>query len=194
MKYLKIINIFLLSVCALFLFSCSNKKDSTRKAVENFLSTEIIINDNLIPIVHGEVNNTINIPEGIRMIIYYDSIGCRQCRVSHLTDINSIFEYFADSFKIAYPMIIFSPSETEKSELLQNLKDSEFYYPTWLDENNSFMKRNPQIPTEDGFHTFLLDKKNKVVLTGSPVYNLKLWDLYKKTINELITNGGELEK
>jgi hypothetical protein len=33
-----------------------------------------------------------------------------------------------------------------------------------------------------------------VILAGNPVNSLKLWDLYKKTINELIENGGEMKE
>ena len=35
-------------------------------------------------------------------------------------------------------------------------------------------------------HSFLLDKDNRVVLTGNPIGNEPLWELYKEQIRELI--------
>lgn len=34
------------------------------------------------------------------------------------------------------------------------------------------------------YHTFLLDRQNRVVLVGNPIGNERLWELYKKEIRE----------
>jgi hypothetical protein len=45
------------------------------------------------------------------------------------------------------------------------------------------MKLN-NFPQEREYQCFLLDKQNRVVMVGNPVYNHAIWELYKKIINE----------
>ena len=59
------------------------------------------------------------------------------------------------------------------------------------DSAKLFLNANP-IPSDFRFHTFLLDRENRVVLVGSPIGNAKMWDLYKSTIARLVANGGTL--
>jgi hypothetical protein len=54
----------------------------------------------------------------------------------------------------------------------------------------AFPRANPHIPTDERLHTFLLDRDGKVVLVGDPANNSELWELYKKTITELVENNG----
>ncbi len=59
------------------------------------------------------------------------------------------------------------------------------------DSSRLFLTTNP-IPSDYRFHTFLLDKDNRVVLVGSPIGNPKMWELYKSTIARLAAHGGTL--
>ncbi len=67
-----------------------------------------------------------------------------------------------------------------------------FDYPVFLDTAGVFERSNPGLPANPVFHTFLLDRENRVVLVGSPIGNAKMWDLYKSTIARLVANGGTL--
>lgn len=44
------------------------------------------------------------------------------------------------------------------------------------------MNKLNHFPTDMAFHTFLLDKENKVVAIGNPIHNSKVKELYLKII------------
>ncbi|MDR3093410.1 MAG: hypothetical protein LBU62_02055, partial [Bacteroidales bacterium] len=58
--------------------------------------------------------------------------------------------------------------------------------PVYIDKESFFHKKNPNIPSDERMHTFLLDENNKVVLVGSPIRNEMLWELYKELIQSQI--------
>lgn len=78
-----------------------------------------------------------------------------------------------------YPMFIFQSSDTEKIKAIG--KADHFDHPVYLDRNADFVKLNP-LPDNSSFHTFLLDKNNKVLVIGNPVLNPTVKDLYIKEI------------
>ena len=79
-----------------------------------------------------------------------------------------------------------SPDNTE--ELLRLVKFQDFHYPIHLDEEDSLDKLN-NFPQDVTFHTFLLDKDNKVLAIGNPIHNPRVKALYMKIIR-----GGKQEK
>ena len=54
--------------------------------------------------------------------------------------------------------------------------------PVIYDSISNFISANG-LPQESAYHTLLLDKNNRVRLIGSPINNDKLWELYKKEID-----------
>ena len=69
----------------------------------------------------------------------------------------------------------------DKKELLSILKNIQFNYPIYIDEQDELNKLN-KLPTNQSFQCFLLDKDNKVVLLENPINNYKIWELYKKQL------------
>jgi len=51
-----------------------------------------------------------------------------------------------------------------------------------FDENNDFFRKNT-IPSNPMYQTMLLDRMNKIVLIGNPIYNEQLKELYINVIN-----------
>ena len=72
------------------------------------------------------------------------------------------------------------------------LKVNQLDYPVFIDQYATFVHQNPNLPKNQQLHSFLLDKNNRVVLVGNPLYNPALWALYKRTIQEMIDNDGVL--
>jgi len=102
---------------------------------------------------------------------------------------------YADSLSQWFSIIyLFTPQKEDVNRLNILLKSDKFDYPVFIDFNGSFVKQNPKIPKNRQLHSFLLDKNNKVVLIGSPLYNPMLWELYKRTIYKMIDNDGVLPK
>ena len=40
------------------------------------------------------------------------------------------------------------------------------------------------------YNVFLLDRNNKIILLGNPIYNRDLKSLYMNTINNMLAHGG----
>jgi hypothetical protein len=80
-------------------------------------------------------------------------------------------------------LFFFNPKQNGFHELRQILIVNNFNYPVFVDKENEIMRLN-NFPKELEYQCFLLDKDNKVVLVGNPVYNSGIWTLYKKIINE----------
>lgn len=51
-----------------------------------------------------------------------------------------------------------------------------------MDKQDSIAKLN-RFPLESNLHTFLLDKNNRVIAVGNPVYNPKIKKLYFNIIS-----------
>ncbi len=52
----------------------------------------------------------------------------------------------------------------------------------YIDTCNAFLDANPQIPDNEMFHTFVINKDGKVLMVGNPFANEKMEALFKKVI------------
>lgn len=119
-----------------------------------------------------------------KVLIYIDSVGCTRCKLQ----LNRWKELkvYTDSLtngSLSY-VFIFQSSDTEKIKAIG--KADHFDHPVYLDRNADFVKLNP-LPDNSSFHTFLLDKDNKVLVIGNPVLNPTVKDLYIKEISGMQT-------
>lgn len=129
-----------------------------------------------------------------QLIIWFDSLDCHSCRLKLLNEFeeNPILEY-SDASDDEFSMkIIISPQKKDISLFKCAADSNDFNYLIWIDENSEFLTMNPHLPHDMRLRSFLLDKNRKVVLIGDPLYNPRLWELYKTTIKRLIENGGTL--
>jgi hypothetical protein len=161
--------------------------------MEKFARKGIIVPVGMKQIVEGRDTVMLNAEtETIRLVFYIDSMACSSCRLNRMFVYSDVVDYrktVGDRFS---PLFVFSPPHSKVGEVMRTLEFSEFAYPVFIDEHGAFPAANPHIPADSRFHTFLLDKNGKVVVVGDPVNNPDLWELYKKTIAELIANGGTL--
>ncbi|MDR2890528.1 MAG: hypothetical protein LBV18_02850 [Alistipes sp.] len=75
-------------------------------------------------------------------------------------------------------------SEKGSEGFRQKLISTSFNYPVLCDPAGEFEKNNT-LPKNELYHVFLLDQDNKIVLSGSPIYNPGLWNLYESKIASL---------
>ena len=104
-----------------------------------------------------------------------DTVGCTSCQLQ--------LERWLDwvdclknksSYSVSY-LFDFYPKNTE--ELVDLLRFYDFSVPVCIDETDRLNQLN-KFPAGGKFHTFLLDRDNKVVLVGSPVNNENIAELY----------------
>jgi hypothetical protein len=65
-------------------------------------------------------------------------------------------------------LFVFHPkSKKDLSELNYLMKRDRFDYPVWIDTEYSFNGTN-KLPDNSIFHSFLIDRQNKVAAVGNP--------------------------
>lgn len=171
----------LLKSCfSIFVFYCmiGCHSNSNLKIIEYWQNKKIQIPDHLCWKSFGKdtfvSNNILNTP--FKILIYIDSIGCSPCRLQLPEWKTLMNECKQSNIEISFLFVIHS---SNYRPLESEFYFEDFSYPVIYDYNNDINKMN-QFPKEHNFHTFLLDKDNKVLLVGSPINNRKMWRLYKQ--------------
>lgn len=115
-----------------------------------------------------------------KYIVYIDSTQCSTCNIEQLYH----WKEFIDKFEtVAFYFIIAPQSKAAVSSLPRHFYKTSLNYPIFIDENYSFMRNNPHIPSDPTYHNLLLDKDNKVLMVGSPIYNDKIEKLLYEIVN-----------
>ena len=175
----------------LFLFSCIENKGNAVAMVEQWIGRKILFPNEMV-FTRQTVDTlfqVLNQRHTYTIVNYVDSSGCTSCKMQLprwnelITELNSLSQTGV-SF-----LLILNPKKT--SDAIYALKYNDFHYPVCIDLKNDFGILN-QIPSDEMFQTFLLDKENKVLAIGNPVHNPKVKELYLKIIQgEKIGRGDE---
>ena len=185
MKYLLIpISIILLSSCT---------KHPRKKQIGQLFSTEIILPDTSS--LFNKALDSINLNIPAKMVVYFDAETCASCALSRIWEWDEVSHITQASNGKYQTLFIFTPKQKDLSTVKRVFQGMHMENKlVYIDDRQDFITNNPTIPEDAMFHTFLLDRKNKIVLVGNPVHNEKLWELYKNTIDQLIKNEGVLNR
>lgn len=183
---------YLLSISLLFfLFSCGNqKKENIEILLQTWSGKEILFPANSIFTVKGKDTVDFSISGKFKILTYVDSIGCVSCKLQlgkwkeFMEEINSM-----ETTPIQF-LFFFSPEK--RRDFWGTLRSENFTYPICIDDKNQLNELNHFPLNDAAFHTFLLDKDNKVLAIGNPIHNPKVKELYQKIIKgEKIERGDE---
>jgi hypothetical protein len=179
MKRQVLVLIFLI-IASILCFGCSNsRKREVVHSIRKFNGKTVLIVDSVYYDKNGRFF-TRNSNEYL-IVSYYDTDICSECTIDGLLkwqkELDSIFNSsFAPLFLLFHsPLDVFS-------EIVSHLSKNGFRYPIYYDPEGYFIKDNPCIPEDHFLHTFLIDENNKVILSGIPIKNERLWQLYVQTI------------
>lgn len=166
------------------LSSCSEYQ--IKKGIKEMQSQSFEINyDSLLCISNSECEFGIKDNADYRWVVYFDSVNCKPCLVKSLADNWTVFMKDLSKQKIdAKYVFIFSAKACDSLDYRKALENNEFNYPIFLDTLNIISHRNPQMPDNPIFHTFLLNDSSRVMLIGNPANNDKIkkmfYDIVKK--------------
>lgn len=166
------------------LVSCNTRERNQVQLVRAWQGKEIVYPDDFVYTVYGE--DTIKTTEKFQFQIfsYVDSIGCMSCKLKL-----GLWKSFIEELNAYYNVSILFVFQTEMSEETKYiLKRYNFNYPVVFNKGDAFIALN-NLPADDNFRTFLLDKDNKVLAIGNPIHNPKVKELYLKIIQ-----GEEVEQ
>jgi len=112
-----------------------------------------------------------------KVFTYVDSIGCSSCQMEMWLWKPYIDACKQQNFDVSFIFVVHSSDyERFDSDVLMY----EFDFPIFYDYENRFGRANNFMSSFN--RTFLLDKDNRVLLTGSPINNSKLWEQYIEKI------------
>ena len=116
-----------------------------------------------------------------RILNYVDSVGCLSCNLK-LQEWNMLSKEFQDKNCQVTPLFVFYPGNVAKIREIRTLaKNNKTDFPIIIDTLNVINRLN-KFPEDTRFHTYLLDKDNKVLAIGNPVLNPAVKELYLKII------------
>lgn len=174
-------NIVLTGCILLSLSSCSERQ-KLRKTMSKFVQSEIQIPDDLECMYNREltiINKDTLKP--YKLIVYYDSLDCSSCRISHLMDLYPLYD-MADTSNFSV-ITIFSPKKENLEEVSFQIQILDPTIPVYIDRLGSFAQFNQGIPLDVKFHSFLVNNDDIVVLVGNPLYNENIAGLLNIIIN-----------
>lgn len=169
----------------LIFFSCKeSNKDRITRLLKEWESKEITFPNDIIFTRYGMDTLDYHLPESDYTIVsYIDSVGCTACRLQFHRWQNVMHEMDSVSGKSIPYLFVFHPKDKRNlSDLYYLSKRDKFDYPVWVDVEDVFNKQN-QLPVENMFHSFLVDKRNKVVAIGDPFQIPKVRELYLNIIS-----------
>lgn len=162
-----------------FSISCT-EKSSTARLVNEWNGKVLLYPPDVTFSVLGEkkVNYLLTLGD-FSIVTYADSVGCLECKLQLKKWKNFINEL--DSLTAPSIGVHFFLHPKNEKNMIQVLKDNRFFYPVCIDMQDKMNKLN-KFPHEMKFQTFLIDKNNRVVAIGNPIYNPQVKDLYIKII------------
>lgn len=179
----------------LILISCKKDKQRTEatKIVNEWVGKQVKFPDEFTCSLSGEdVISTLGsdlLNKEYKVLLYVDSTGCTSCKLK-LPVWKQIVEEADTLFNDQLGFLFYFQSKS-KRELTSLLKREEFNYPVFIDPENKINQLN-QFPDQHSFQCFLLDRENKVLMIGNPVYNPRIWELYKEQISGIKNNPDVL--
>ncbi|MDD4033131.1 MAG: redoxin domain-containing protein [Bacteroidales bacterium] len=171
--------IFFLFILLIFTIACQNEKRDIEKILSYMINKEIVFPNTIQSKILGRdtLTDILNQPN-YKIITYIDSMGCTDCRLN-------LFEWRARIKEIekwsVHVDVIFIFQPRDEKELLITLKHNQIDFPVFYDGSLAFVSQN-QLPMDTRYSTFLVDRANRIRLVGNPLYNSKMWDMYKNVV------------
>lgn len=166
------------TVCLCISMTSCNEKAKVKRAMTDFMESEIVIPNEIECIYNRQTDRILlDTLRQLKLIVYYDSLDCSSCRISHLMDIYPLYE-MADTSNFSL-LTIFSPRKDDLAEVRNQIKIQNPPIPVYIDVDGSFSKLNKSIPSDTRFHTFLIDANNKPVFAGNPLTSSSLTEILR---------------
>lgn len=192
MFHLKNMKINILVCMLLFFMSGCNNTTETAK---NIVNSSIVMPINRMQnYQYDNVQHTMRGNDNVINIVYYiEDSHCLTCEFLKME--RDIVAHFDSLSLLGIEAIyIFSVKEQSYEFLAQELYNSKLKGDIYLDTCNAFMEANPQIPDNEMFHTFVINKDGKVLMVGNPFANEKMEALFKKVIAKERKKHKEIKK
>lgn len=117
------------------------------------------------------------------IVEYYDNEVCTSCSERGFRQFSSLLDE-VDSSKYSFALILHADS-LEYDVFFDMLDSIGINCSYYMDVDGRFLADNPVFASDKYYYAFLLNANREVEVAGLPIYNNKLWDLYKARINAI---------
>lgn len=184
-------NIILLLISCQIISACYNHRENTSEVIRKMVGSKVEMPDLVSTYLGRDTSFTRGNESIVKLVVYFDSTACQTCRVNTLyewKEIINLEKMTSGQFEL---ILIFSPSQSDISNLRRALMRSRFLHPVYFDLEHSMLEKNNFIGRNQIFHTFLLDKNNRIVLVGDPVANYERMNtIFLETVKNIVTHNG----
>ena len=167
----------------MFLFSCGKKSLTAEILQIQSRPIDLTAGEDAVCYENGERTSYRSGDSAYKLIIYIDSTSCSPCFISHMQDYIATVEEL-DSVGIR-TVLIFEPVRERVEDVKTSLEQQSFPFQTVVVDHTAFFSDNQHLPSYSLLHSFLLNRKNEVVIVGNPVRNTKVKELMLNTVKSL---------
>ena len=181
------VKIVLIVFSALLCAGCA--KWRIKRQMELLCKSEIRFPSGLEVVRNGRIqeHSSDRWPQQIKLVVYYAAERCSTCEINRMLVYQELFELGPENFT---PVIIMGSNDMKYDQIVTNLRLQAYSFPVYIDKKDEFPALNPNIPREPRFHTFLLDKSDRVILIGDPLSSEPMRALFKSTLDNMLAHGG----
>lgn len=168
--------------CILFpilIVGCKDEKKQVEKNLEQMMSQPVSLGLEKMQCRRAPLKDNGSL---YKMVVYIDSAECTPCSLSKLRFWNPLIKKARAAKKDIDYVFIVAPKPSEMDDINLELSITDLQNSIYLDTAYVFKEKNPSIPSDCKYHSFLLDHKNKIKFVGSPILNKKILKLYKETV------------
>ena len=167
---------FLPLVIAIFTGCMNTHRQNIGEIVKEWQGKKIQFPDEIVYTKYGIDTLDYHFPRaGQKIVTYVDSTGCTSCKLRLQEWRYFIQQVDSITFGKVPVLFVFHPKSVRDIRIL--LRRERIEVPVWIDLEDEWNRMN-QFPDREEFHTFLLDKDNRVVCIGNPIHNEKVKELY----------------
>ena len=172
--------ILILGCLWLLVSNCSNSARDSYSIIEDWMGREIVFPVHLDFVsLDADTTVKVNMEKDFKILTYWDAEGCLSCKLQ-LAEWKQFIRYL-DRRDINNVQFLFFFHPDNVRDVKVQMKRDSFAYPVCFDREDALNKLN-HFSSELQLQTFLLDKDNKVVAVGNPVYSPQVKGLYLRIL------------
>lgn len=181
MRYLSFI--FSLVCCILFT-ACNDPKDKMQHNIQQMQSTPIYIPYSDMACWTEDSISSIDLCKQakLKLVHYVDSVQCTTCYLQKVAQYEKLFQLEQETNYRFVNVFVIAPGSNRKRMLLLDHKDKLLPQMLFVDTAHVFTEKNKTIPSEEIYHTFLLNENDSVILVGNPVVYPKIAEIFYSTV------------
>ncbi len=171
---------------ALYFVSCTGKKDFKDGIVQLQSRPVSLSLDKMRCMWNGKdtVVSEERYDTDFKLVVYSDTVACSSCGLKTMYLWDGLIHDLESYGKSVSLCFIFMPLQKDLEEFYFTMRTMAPLLPVHVDTAGIFIRENPHIPREAVYHTFLLDKDNRVVLVGNPSRSEKIKEMFWQIVEE----------